>query len=190
MCMFCRSLFVLLFFFFWPLCCLFFFDLRILIIPLVYSNYFLSHCCIRLLFILSLHCLSIFDLRLLFILLVYLAFLYYINTFDKIEKWSILLKLDVCLLYLFFFGNTLTYNHILYFVRSGFMLSTYQSAMSLLSFKLSKSSTLQELLLGWPIYLTVLHMIGWPNMNKRDRRDSDRMVVGAITTYAISTYHH
>jgi len=30
MCMFCRSLFVLLFFFFWPLCCLFF-DLRILI---------------------------------------------------------------------------------------------------------------------------------------------------------------
>ena len=34
MCMFCRSLFVLLFFFFWPLCCLFFFDIRgILIIP-------------------------------------------------------------------------------------------------------------------------------------------------------------
>ena len=30
MCMFCRSLFVLLYFFFWPLCCLFF-DLRILI---------------------------------------------------------------------------------------------------------------------------------------------------------------
>jgi hypothetical protein len=27
-------------------------------------------------------------------------------------------------------------------------------------------------------------------MNKRDRRDSDRMVVGAITTYAISTSHH
>jgi hypothetical protein len=26
MCMFCRSLFVLLYFFFWPLCCLFFFD--------------------------------------------------------------------------------------------------------------------------------------------------------------------
>ena len=31
MCMFCRSLFVLLYFFFWPLCCLFFFDIRILI---------------------------------------------------------------------------------------------------------------------------------------------------------------
>ena len=37
MCMFCRSLFVLLAFFFWPLCCLFF-DLRILINPLVSSN--------------------------------------------------------------------------------------------------------------------------------------------------------
>jgi hypothetical protein len=34
MCMFCRSLFVLLSFFFWPLCCLFFFDLHILITPL------------------------------------------------------------------------------------------------------------------------------------------------------------
>ena len=34
-CMFCRSLFVLLFFFFWPLCCLFFFDIRILTTPLV-----------------------------------------------------------------------------------------------------------------------------------------------------------
>ena len=36
--MFCRSLFVLLSFFFWPLCCLSFFDLRILITPLVSSN--------------------------------------------------------------------------------------------------------------------------------------------------------
>jgi fatty-acid desaturase len=35
MCMFCRSLFVLLYFFFWPLCCLFFFDIRILITPFV-----------------------------------------------------------------------------------------------------------------------------------------------------------
>ena len=38
MCMFCSSLFVLLYFFFWPLCCLFFFDIRILITPLVSSN--------------------------------------------------------------------------------------------------------------------------------------------------------
>ena len=38
MCMFCRSLFVLLSFLFWPLCCLFFFDIRILITPLVSSN--------------------------------------------------------------------------------------------------------------------------------------------------------
>jgi hypothetical protein len=36
--MFCISLFVLLSFFFWPLCCLFFFDIRILITPLVSSN--------------------------------------------------------------------------------------------------------------------------------------------------------
>ena len=36
MCMFCRSLFVLLYF--WPLCCLSFFDLRILITLLVSSN--------------------------------------------------------------------------------------------------------------------------------------------------------
>ena len=35
---FCRSLFVLLLIFFWPLCCLFFFDMRILINTLVYSN--------------------------------------------------------------------------------------------------------------------------------------------------------
>ena len=38
MCMFCRSLFVLLSFFFWPLWCLSLFDLRILINPLVSSN--------------------------------------------------------------------------------------------------------------------------------------------------------
>jgi hypothetical protein len=38
MCMFCRSLFVLLYFFFWPLFFLFFFDTRILITPLVSSN--------------------------------------------------------------------------------------------------------------------------------------------------------
>ena len=37
-CLFCRSLFVLLYFFFWSLCCLFFFDIRILITPLVSSN--------------------------------------------------------------------------------------------------------------------------------------------------------
>jgi hypothetical protein len=37
-CMFCRSLFVLVFFFFWPLCCLFFFDIQFLIAPLVSSN--------------------------------------------------------------------------------------------------------------------------------------------------------
>ena len=36
MCMFCRSLFVLLYFLFWPLCCLFFFYLRILITSLWY----------------------------------------------------------------------------------------------------------------------------------------------------------
>jgi hypothetical protein len=36
--MFCRSLFVLLYFFIWPLCCMFFFDIRILITPLVSSN--------------------------------------------------------------------------------------------------------------------------------------------------------
>jgi hypothetical protein len=35
--MFCLSLFVLLYFFFWPLCCLFF-DIRILIVPLVSLN--------------------------------------------------------------------------------------------------------------------------------------------------------
>jgi hypothetical protein len=38
MCMFCRSLIVLLYFLFWPLCCLFFFNLRIPIAPLVFSN--------------------------------------------------------------------------------------------------------------------------------------------------------
>ena len=43
MCMFCRSLFVLLYFFFWPLCCLFFFDIRFLIAPLVSSNSSSSH---------------------------------------------------------------------------------------------------------------------------------------------------
>ena len=39
-CMFCRLLFVLLYFFFWPLCCLFFFDIRILITPLVIFKLF------------------------------------------------------------------------------------------------------------------------------------------------------
>ena len=37
-CMFCRSLFVILYFFFWPLLCLFFFDILIMIVPLVSSN--------------------------------------------------------------------------------------------------------------------------------------------------------
>ena len=41
-CMFCWSLFVLLYFFFWPLCCLFF-DIRILITPLVFSNLYILH---------------------------------------------------------------------------------------------------------------------------------------------------
>jgi len=36
--MFCRSLFVLLYFFFWRLSCLFFFDIRILIAPLISLN--------------------------------------------------------------------------------------------------------------------------------------------------------
>ena len=39
MCMFCRSLFVLLYFFSWPLCCLFFFYIRIPITPLVSSSF-------------------------------------------------------------------------------------------------------------------------------------------------------
>ena len=42
MCMFCRSLFVLLSFFFQPLCCLFF-ELRILITPLVCCFVFSTH---------------------------------------------------------------------------------------------------------------------------------------------------
>ena len=39
--MFCRSFIVLLYFFFWPLCCLFFFDIRIMITPLVIFKFFL-----------------------------------------------------------------------------------------------------------------------------------------------------
>ena len=57
-CMFCRSLFVLLYFFFWPLCCLFFFDIRILITLLVSSNFW------------PLCCLFFFDIRILITLLV------------------------------------------------------------------------------------------------------------------------
>jgi hypothetical protein len=37
-CMFCRSLIVLLYFLFWSLCCIFFFNLRISITPLVFSS--------------------------------------------------------------------------------------------------------------------------------------------------------
>jgi hypothetical protein len=36
--MFCRSLFVRLYFFSWPFCFLFFLDIRILIIPLVFQT--------------------------------------------------------------------------------------------------------------------------------------------------------
>ena len=43
MCMFCRSLFVLLSFFFWPLRCLSFFDFRGLITLLVSSNSWYYH---------------------------------------------------------------------------------------------------------------------------------------------------
>ena len=45
LCMFCRSLFVLLYFSFWPLCCLFFFDIRIMIAPLVSSSSSYSYVC-------------------------------------------------------------------------------------------------------------------------------------------------
>jgi hypothetical protein len=38
LCMFCRSLFVLLYFFFWASCCKFFFDLQILITSLWYLH--------------------------------------------------------------------------------------------------------------------------------------------------------
>ena len=38
-CMFCRSLFVLLYFLFCPFCCLFFFNIPILLTPLVSSNF-------------------------------------------------------------------------------------------------------------------------------------------------------
>ena len=37
-CMFCRLLFILLYFFIWPLCYLFFYDIRIMIAPMVSSN--------------------------------------------------------------------------------------------------------------------------------------------------------
>ena len=43
MCMFCRSLFVLLYLFFWSLCCLFFFDIRILITSLWYLQTLLAY---------------------------------------------------------------------------------------------------------------------------------------------------
>ena len=45
-CMFSRSLFVLLYFFFWPLCCLFFFDIRILITSLWYLQTLLHVTCL------------------------------------------------------------------------------------------------------------------------------------------------
>jgi hypothetical protein len=47
---------------------------------------------------------------------------------------------------------------------SGFILSTDQSAMSLLFFN---PSTRQEKLYYWSVYLTILHMIGWSKMNER-----------------------
>ena len=56
MCMFCRSLFVLFSLFYWPLCCLFFFDIRILITPLVSSNSFYTHYYFLPIFSMSLYC--------------------------------------------------------------------------------------------------------------------------------------
>ena len=50
MCMFCRSLLVLLSFFFWPLCCLYFFDIRILFTPLVSSNSSYNNLCLILMY--------------------------------------------------------------------------------------------------------------------------------------------
>jgi hypothetical protein len=44
-CMFCWSLFVLLYFSLWPLCCLFLFDIRIMIAPLVSSSSSYSYVC-------------------------------------------------------------------------------------------------------------------------------------------------
>ena len=73
-CMFCRSLFVLLYFFFWPLCCLFFFDIRFLITPLVSSN---SR---------PLCCLFFFDLRFL------ITPLWYLQTL-LIFIWGIIINL-------------------------------------------------------------------------------------------------
>jgi hypothetical protein len=68
--MFCRSLYVLLSFFFWPLCGLSFFDLRILITPLVSwplccLSFFDLQILITPLVSWPLCCLSFFDLRIL-----------------------------------------------------------------------------------------------------------------------------
>jgi hypothetical protein len=111
---FCRSLFVLVFFFCWPLWCLSFFDLQILIIPLVSSNSSsLQYCgrmyavckqntwihprvfCVvfcRSLFVFlsfftwTFWCLSVFDLRILITSLWYLQTLLNLATF----YWSLL----------------------------------------------------------------------------------------------------
>jgi hypothetical protein len=56
-----QTLLVLLSFFFWSLCCLFFFDIRILITPLVSSN----SSCPLFFFFWSLCCLFFFDIRIL-----------------------------------------------------------------------------------------------------------------------------
>jgi hypothetical protein len=103
-CMFCWSLFVLLYFFFWPLCCLSFFDIRILITPLLSSNSSFHNMCAFLISILV----TLFKMRCYWIWYIWTSKteLYSINS-TYISHWIIyigsllasisnLLKLDLC----------------------------------------------------------------------------------------------
>ena len=91
-CMFCRSLFVLLYVFFWSFCCLFFFDIQILITPLVSSNSSLN-----LLFLYIGVLISIFNVfsyflmihgcinRLVYILCLFICLMVFNGTFNNIS---------------------------------------------------------------------------------------------------------
>jgi hypothetical protein len=142
MCMFCRSLFVLLLFFFWSLCCLFFFDLRILIIPLVSSNS-------------SYNCVSKADT------LLDGNYPYHGKGGIAIVYKSNLIKIRLLLYRLFLIsGDTLTFINIPFGFISGFI---FQATNHRWGYFL-KPSTHQELLSDWSIYVIVFQcMIGRPN---------------------------
>ena len=85
----------------------------------------------------------------------------------------IYLILDVCCIFVYFFGDTLTSNEFPCMVTSMFLFLTDKLGMKWLKLDVSKPSTCQELLSHWSIYFKTVLQTSWC--------DSERWNKGCMT---------